>query len=230
MRQVSFLCAAACLLVAGCGSLAPQTVAARKIAEALPQAIGPAARYDVTVDGDPFALARGRARHVHINGQDVQITPAVTLDALTLDADDVSFDTQAHRVSHVGQVTFNAAIGQAHLNSYLAQRRPDVTVTLEQTDLQARLPVAAGPLHTIIGVAGTLTPSEPGASTLDFVADRARLGFLPVPAFVVNATLSELNPLVDLSTVRVPLALQSAQVAQGRLVLRGTAQFAASNP
>ena len=60
--------------LAGCAHPVQET-AAHKIADALPSLLGPAAHYDVQVDGDPFALTRGRARAVHIQGQDVQLAP-----------------------------------------------------------------------------------------------------------------------------------------------------------
>lgn len=213
------------LLLTGCSSLSPQTVAAHKIADALPQTLGPARHYDVQVDGDTLALTRGRARQVRIQGEDVQVAPGAVLDTLDLTAQDVSFDTQTRRLDHVGAVVFAGTMGQAHLSDYLARCRPDLTVTLRQDDVEARLPVAAGPLHTTATVYGNLTPTAPGASTLDFAADRARLSFLPVPAFLVNRALDERNPVVDLSNLRIPVALQSADVENGALVLRGTADL-----
>ncbi len=220
-----FSAAVAALLLAGCGSLSPQTVAAHKIADALPQTLGPARHYDVQVEGDSFALARGRARRVRIHGDDVQLSSEVTLDTLDIAAQDISFDTQAKRLEHIGTVAFAGTMAQAHLAAYLAQRRPDFTVTLRENDVEARLPVNVGPLHTTATVYGNLTPTTPDASTLDFVADRARLSFLPVPAFLVNQAVGTLNPVVDLSGFKMPVALQSADVEQGTLVLRGTADL-----
>lgn len=67
-----------------------QETAAHKIADVLPSMLGPAAHHDVQVEGDPFALSRGRARAVHIQGQNVQIAPGITLDTLDAEARDVS--------------------------------------------------------------------------------------------------------------------------------------------
>jgi len=66
----------------GCGASSPQTIAAHKISDALPRVLGPARHYDVKVGGDALALARGRARSVHVHGQDVQLTPTLTVDTL----------------------------------------------------------------------------------------------------------------------------------------------------
>lgn len=226
MRHNAPLTLAACLALAGCGvGQSAQTIVAHKIADALPQAIGPAAHYDVQVSGDTLGLARGRARGVSIHGWQVQMTPAVTLDALTLDARDIVFDARSRQVQSIGGATFAASLGQANLNRYLAQTRPDLQVTLGQSELTATLPVSVGPLRTTVAVAGVLAPTSPGASTLDFITDRARLGILPVPAFAVNAALEAVNPVLDLSRVKVPIGVQSADVEAGLLTLRGTAQL-----
>ena len=120
------------VLLSGCGSLSPQTVAAHKIADTLPQTLGPARHYDVQVEGNSFALARGRAHRVRIHGDDVQAAPNATLDTLDIAAQDVSFDTRAKRLDHVGTVEFTGTMGQGHLAQYLAQHRPDFTVTLRE--------------------------------------------------------------------------------------------------
>jgi len=216
----------ACLALAGCGvGQSVQTIVAHKIADALPQALGPASHYYVRVSGNALGLARGRAHGVFIYGQDVQLTPAVTLDTLTLNARDIVFDAKSRQVQSIGSASFAASLGQAHLTEYLLQARPNLTVTLGASDLQATLPVSVGPLQTTVSVRGTLVPTAPGASTLNFVADRARLGVLPVPAFAVNAALEAVNPILDLSRVKVPVGVQSADVEGGMLTIRGTARL-----
>lgn len=187
--------------------------------------LGPARHYDVQVEGDTFALTRGRARRVKVHGEDVHLAPAETLDTLDFAAEDVSFDMQARRLQHIGRAEFTGTIRQGHLDQYLAQNRPELVVTLRSGDVEARLPIVAGPLRTTATVSGSLTPTAPGANTLNFVADRARLSFLPVPAFLVNRALEVVNPVVDLSQAKVPIALQSVDVVNEVVVLHGTADL-----
>lgn len=226
MRRSMAAVVPACLLLAGCGvGQSAQTIVAHKIADALPQTIGPASHYNVQVSGDALGLARGRARGVRIVGNDVQMTPAVTLDTLTLEARDIVFDTKSRQVQSIGSSAFAASLGQVHLTEYLLRVRPALSVTLGDGDMTATLPVVFGPLHTSVAVRGTLAPTTPGASTLDFVADCGRLGVLPVPAFAVNAALQAVNPVLDLTHVKVPIGVQSADVVGGILTIKGTAQL-----
>jgi len=214
----------------GCGSLSPQTVAAHKISDALPQILGPAAHYEVRVQGDTMALTRGRARNVHVEGRDVQLSPTITVDTLTFDAQDVSFDTKAKKLQKVGPVAFVGTMDQTHLESYLGKVKlskilQGLRVKLRARDVQAQVPVNAGPIHTAVTVYGNPAPNGQDARTINFVVDKARLGFLPVPAVLFNQALKEVNPIVDLSAVRVPIKVQSTSVEGGKLVLRGTAKI-----
>lgn len=214
----------------GCGSLSPQIIAAHKISDALPQILGPAAHYEVRVQGDTMALTRGRARTIHVEGRDVQLSPTITLDTLTFDAQDVSFDTKARKLQKVGQVAFVGTMGQAHLESYLGNVKMSkmlqgLRIKLRPSDVQAQVPVNAGPIHTTVTVYGNPAPNGPDAQSINFVVDKARLGFLPVPAVLFNQALKEVNPIVDLSAVRVPIRVRSTSVEGGKLVLRGTAKL-----
>lgn len=211
----------------GCGHPVQET-AAHKIADALPSALGPAAHYDVQVDGNPFALARGRARGVHIQGQDVQVSPHLTLDTLNADAEDVSFDTETRRLSHVGVTRFTATIGQEHLTAYLAQSKPllpGLVVTLRDSAVEARVPVAFLGLHTTAALAGTFVPNAADPSRLDFVTRGAQVGSVPLPAGLVNLAVDTLNPVISLTGLKAPLTITRSGVEHGRLMLQGTADL-----
>lgn len=211
----------------GCGHPAQET-AAHKIADALPSLLGPAARYDVQVNGDPFALTRGRARSVHIQGEQVQLSPALTLDTLDADAEDVSFDTQTRRLDHVGRTQFTATLNQAHLTAYLAQSKPllpGLVVTLRANDVEAQVPVTAFGLHSVAYLNGSLTPDAADPGKLDFVAHSAQIGQVPLPASLVNLAIDQLNPVVNLTGLKAPLTITNAFVENSRLNIQGTADL-----
>ena len=228
MRRLSRTALAVSMLaLTGCGHPVQQT-AAHKIADALPRVIGPAARYDVQVDGDPFALARGRARGVHIQGLSVQLSPILTLDTLNADIEDVSFDRDTRTLTHVGQTRFTAALSQPHLSAYLAASKPllpGLAVTLRTDDVQAAVPVTFLGLHTTARLSGTVRPSALDPTRLDFVAGDAQIGVVPLPAGLINLALDQLNPVITLAGLRVPLTVTQAQIADGKLALGGTADL-----
>ena len=57
------------------------------------------------------------------------------------------------------------------------------------------------------------------------MADAASLGVVSIPAGLVNYALDEINPVFDLSHIRVPLTLTRADVVNSQIVLQGTANL-----
>lgn len=223
--RILSLCAV--LALAGCAHPVQET-AAHKIADALPSLLGPAAHYDVQVDGDPFALSRGRARAVHIQGQEVQLSPALTLDTLDTDVHDVSFSRETRRLDHVGRADFTATLNQEHLTAYLAHFKPllpNLVVTLRPDDVQARVPVKFLGLETTAALSGTFKPDAAEPSKLDFVTDGAQVGIVPLPAGLVNLAVDQLNPVLSLSGLKAPLSITGAGIVNSRLTLKGTADL-----
>jgi hypothetical protein len=215
------------IVAIGCGHPVQET-AAHKIANILPSVLGPAAHYDVQVDADAFALARGRARAVHIQGQDVQLSPSITLDTLNADARDVSFDTTTRRLSHIGETTFTASLGQANLDRYLAQSKPllpGLVVTLQSDTVEARIPISVLGLHSTAALSGSFRPNADDPRKLDFETSGAQIGPVPLPAGLVNLAVQSVNPVIDLSGIKAPLTVTDAHITDSRLVLSGTARL-----
>lgn len=230
LTSMTALAAAAFLF--GCGHPVQET-AAHKIADILPSVLGPATHYEVQVDGDPFALTRGRARAVHVQGVGVQLSPILTLDTLNADVEDVSFDTKTRKLSHLGRTAITASLGQGNLSRYLAQSKPllpGLVVTLLPDTVEAQVPVSALGLQTTATLTGFLRPDASDPSKLDFVASGAQLGNVPVPPSLVNLALDTVNPLLDLSTLKAPLIVTDAKVQSSRLVLSGTADLSGLVP
>ena len=220
------------LAACGCGNPVQET-AAHKIADALPSALGPATHYDVQVDGDPLALSRGRARAVHLQGRDVQLSPLLTLDTLDADVRDVSFDPKTRRLNHVGGTTFRATLSQANLDRYLAQfkpRLPGLTITLLPDRVGAQVPVSFFGVRTVAALSGTLSPNPDDPQKLDFRTRGAQVGSLPLPTGLANLAVSTLNPVVSLSGLPAPLTITEAHVVGSRLALLGTADLAGLVP
>jgi hypothetical protein len=190
----------------------------------LPSVLGPADGYDVHIDGSLFSLARGHAKRVEIKGTDVQISQGLVLDSVKIDALDASFDTKAQRIKNIGKIEFTGTISQAHLTDYLTHhptKVPGIQVLLRWSDVEAQVPIST--IRTTGILDGTLAPSRRGHDKIDFTVSQARMGKLPLPASLVNWAVDHLNPVVDLSGLKVPISLDRVEVHQGLMTLTGTA-------
>jgi len=212
------------LLVTGCGGSNPRVIAAHKIADALPDMIGPAKHYDVDVDGSAMSLARGHAHRVQIHGKDVELAPSLVVNKLEVDAHDVSFDKEAHKVENASHVDVTATVGQLHLDQYLAANKPiaGLVVQIRWTDVEASVPVSALGMTTTVRVDGSLAPSASGSDKLDFVPSGADIGPVPIPHKLIDIAMKRINPVLDLSTMKFPVNLSSAKAVNGMLVVEGT--------
>ena len=158
----------------------------------------------------------------------MQVAPDTTLDTLDIDARDVAFDVGAKRIEKVGRTTFTGTVSQRNLTAYLTHRQPLVpglAVQILARDVRAMVPVEAAGLHTKAVIAGTLVPDAAKPDHLNFKADSASIGLLPIPARWVNFALTEVNPVFDLSRLKVPITLTRADVVNGQIVLQGTADL-----
>jgi len=222
--QAALFAVTAGVLVAGCGGSNPRVIAAHKIADALPDMIGPAKHYDVNVDGSAMSLARGHAHRVQIHGRDVELAPSLVVNKLEVDAHDVSFDREAHKVENASHVDVNATIGQLHLDQYLAAHKPiaGLIVQIRWSDLEASVPVSALGISTTVRVDGSLAPSASGADKLDFVPSGGDIGPVPIPHRLIDMAMNRINPVLDLSTMKFPVTISSTKAVNGVLVVEGT--------
>ena len=155
------------------------------------------------------------------------------MDTLTADVRDVSFDTKTRTLSHLGQTAFTASLGQDNLTRYLAQSKPllpGLVVSLLPDTVEAQVPVSAFGVQTTAELSGSLRPNAADSSRLDFVASSAQIGNVLVPPSLVNLALDTVNPLLDLSVLKAPLAVTDAKVQNSRLVLSGTADLSGLVP
>lgn len=211
------------LLPAGCREV--ERVAERKVNDILPGYVGPADKYSTRVRGNPDALRRGRMRSVHVDGVNVRLTEDLTADALRLDLENVDVDTGTKRLRSVERVTFLAMLGEASLNRYIKARRPeirDLRVELGAADATVHAtPEILGVALTPIAVKGTVTPRD-GGSLLDFTPGSGRVAVVPVPAALLAYLAQNLNPVVDLSTLRIPIRVEKSEIKDRAVYLTGT--------
>lgn len=225
----ALLCLGVAVGVAGCGRTVERKAEAA-VKEILPTYLGPADKYETRVRGSAAAIIRGRLAHVHVDGKNVRLTPDLIADELTLDLTDVEVDTRARQLRAVGSCAFSVALGEAHLNRYIRARRsdiPELRVSLQESGDGGRITVSARP--TLLGiptfpvtVSGRVSPKPPNGVALDFSPERARVSIVPIPSVVLDYLAPRLNPIVDLSMLRVPVQVRHAEVRGRRLLVSGT--------
>jgi len=215
-------------LIYGCGIQSPQHMAAKAIEKRLPALIGPAQSWDVNVAGSDLELARGRASEVKLHVVDVQLSKALTLDDVLIDSTDLTFDRSTHKLTHAGKTTATVSIGADNLSSYLYARHPDwssLQISYSGQDIAAQLPLQILGQTANVKMNGRFVPDPSNAEDVDLHADSASVASIPIPISLVNYALGHLNPLVSLRGFRYPVQIESTNVTNNELVVRGSIQI-----
>lgn len=216
----------AATLISGCsrGIIRPKIEAG--IENALPGYIGPAKEYHVEADGPSKPMLNGEIGALHITGRDVQLTPSLVVRDLVVDMKKVKADPSTRKLQRVGSTIFQATVTEKAVNDYVRASRPNSTEI--RIDLEpGKLTAVARPTFHGIGAEISVTgkPQIAGGSKVNFVADKASVSIVPVPAFIVNELLDLVNPVLDLNQMKFPVSLTSVTVKKDTVELAGKATF-----
>jgi len=219
-----FLLVFASVFCGGCGRPVEREIE-KSITKLLPQYLGPAEKYETHVKGrNVGALTRGRLATVRVEGTQSVLTPTIVADSLTLNLSGVSVDPKSRRIQKVEQADFLIGVGEVNLNRYIKATRPNIpelkaTVRGNELLVSARPEIFGFPTATI-QVGGNVVPS-PDGTALNFAPTEAKVSVVPIPKPVLDFLAKQLNPVLDLSTLRIPTRVTQARVENGKLVFSG---------
>ncbi|HEY3333152.1 MAG TPA: DUF2993 domain-containing protein [Capsulimonadaceae bacterium] len=199
---------------------------------ALPEVIGPADSWEVTVGGNQGTIIGGRVPSVVIHGVNAHVTPEMTMTTLDIDARDISVDLRKRTVKSIGSVTFQGTLNQAQLDRYLRltdgadpNRPRQLSVGLRRNDLLIGFRYAKYGVSVPVSVAGRLSISRAGSDKIDLNPTRTAVAKVPIPSSVVDYEMKQVNPVIDLSTMKFPVTLRDIHVADGQMVFAGKTEI-----
>lgn len=222
MKKTTLLFSIAAL-VAGCSTAIIRSKVEKGIRDRLPQYLGEAESYKVSVKGPESDLIGGKIQSLHIEGTKAQLN-GVIVDKMTVDMNDIRFDPINRTAKSVGETYFVANISSESINSYIQQHRDNTdSISIEIKDghvLVNAIPKFAG-VNFPITIKGK--PTIVNGSKVEFKADSAAISVLPVPAFIVNAIIDRVNPVFDASQIRIPITIDNITIEDGFVVISGKA-------
>ena len=193
-----------------------------EIEAALPEALGPADRYDATVEG--VRLGDGTAERIRIVGERVARQDAPVVDRLDVDLRGVRYDRKTKRLLGADSTRATARVRASDLATYLDRQRgvgqarvtlaaPDrATVRVEGEIRGLRLPVAAE-------IRGRLAASG-GTVRLD--VESVRAAGIGLGGTIAGQIDDLVNPVVDLTDESLRLRVTEVRVEGDVLVLEAT--------
>ena len=222
----------------GCGRAVNRS-AERRVRDALPRLIGEAKSYKVSINNDPFKTISGALSNVAIDGDDVLLSNGFLLDHLHLDLKGVSVDTRKGVVKSIRETRFEATVGKANLDEFLAGTQvPEETLRNTRVTLDQGFVTITG-IRELIEFRVPLLNQNPVKVTVPFtltgvlrVAGARRVAFDPKHLTVVGLPLAG-KPLafltdrferaVDLNALPFPVTLSDVQIRPNGMILSGVA-------
>ena len=193
-----------------------------EIEAALPAALGPAARYDATVEG--LRLGDRTADRVDVRGDRVAREDAPVVDRLDATLWGVAFDRGERRLSRVDSARAVARLLPGDLEDYLAAARglTEPRVTLSPPDRLSlrfrgefegvRLPGAE--------IVGRLR-AEGGGVRME--VESVRAAGIGLGAGVARRVEDRINPVLDLTDEALALTVDAVRVTDGALTVQASA-------
>jgi uncharacterized protein YpmS len=225
VKKKMALVAALAALVSGCAGGFVRSQAESGIRDALPTYIGPAKNYTVAVDGSASGIINGHMRHVRIEGTDVQIDPKLTVAQIVIDMDDVHYNHK-RQITRIGSTLFKASVTEAMVNHFAEQgQAKEYKAKATLTDGSVKVDCVARLLGAGMPVSFTGKPQIAHGNKINFVVDSASAAHLSIPAAIANKILDRVNPIIDMSTMKFPVTLDTISVKQGSIDVSGKAEI-----
>ena len=211
----------------GKGKLDAFSLAESVLQRELPNRVGPADEYEVKFDRSGSNIAKGIISRVDVAGINVRTSDGLVIPELDLHLEDVKLGLKSRGIDKVGKSDFSVGLGEAAVSNYVRHRGgarlKDVTVAFQKGQIMVGgTPELLGfPVRT--QVAGK--PVIRGGTAIDFDASRVDVGGIKLPGMVVDALEKKVNPVVDLSGLKLPVRISDFRVEGSRLVASGAATF-----
>ena len=213
-------------LLAGCGERLVADKIESRVERRLPDIIGPADSYEVSVSGRTPKMLSGRLSELVIHGRNVQLQPDLNVDDLVVEMRDVEFDTGKNELTGVGETAFSAVISGKCLTRFIVKRQPDLKeLKIELRPGKATVRVRPSLLGLSAGVAITGGLEVAPSNKISFIPDKMSVAGLPIPERALNFVSERINPVMDMSLASFPAQITRIAVMAGRIRVEGTADL-----
>ncbi|MFA6666590.1 MAG: DUF2993 domain-containing protein [Armatimonadota bacterium] len=227
--------------LAGCSGGYIRSKVETAIREALPNYIGPAKEYKVSVSGSSSAMMSGKVEGVHVLGTDVKVNitrPApnggqlekafLDVQEMSIDMQDIFYDMKSRTLASVANADIKARVTEESINRYVREtvsNGRNYTISLLPGKIEAELTASALGFSIPVRLSGRLMIANGGR--VNFEPDSASMAQIPIPKSAVNVLISRINPVLDLSTFTFPVTLEKINVTQGAMELVGHGSYTA---
>jgi len=214
------------LMLAGCGGNIRNRIE-KGIERCLPQIIGPASSYQVTVSGSTLKMFRHRLSRVYIKGEDVRLPNGLEVSHLDVCLNEVEFDPDKRTIIDSAEATYSVVLSEEELERYLKKTYPSIPglgIDLKEGHMVARASPSLIGLTTTISAAALFGIDSQRKLVLDIKKINA-VG-VQAPSFAREYIESKLNPVFDASELGYDATIDSVSIKPGYVTITGKLDLA----
>lgn len=211
------------MAVALCGCGGVKSRVEKGIERSLPQLIGPAKSYQVSVSGSTAKMLKSKLSRIDIQGEEVRLSNGMQLAKLEVSLTDVEFDSDTRSIRRTSSTTYSATLSEKELERYLRKTHPEIpelTVKLERDCATATAKPELMGLAAELRAESALKVRDNRQLVLDL--KRITLGGLPAPGFAREYIEKKANPAFDASQLGYDATINSVSMEPGYITLNGT--------
>lgn len=195
------------------------------VKEKMPDMIGPARSYSVSVRGGLFEIIKGCIGGVNIRGNGVRLANGLSIDRLDIKLKGIKFKPD-QTITEVQSTDFTAIVTEQGLSEFLANARPDMKDSkVSLADDHLTLSASPRILATRTPVTLNCSLRIDGGVKLNLVIDRLVARGVKAPGFVRGKLMHDLNPVFDTQQMGIEAKLNSVRIANGAIALTGSADL-----
>lgn len=193
----------------------------------LEQRLGPARRYEVHLDRERSDLSKGRVGGADITALGVRTRNGLVISRIELHLGEVQLDENMHPLRTTVSGTFYARIGREAVSRFVRERAGRKVAGIKLDFHPGEIVVHAKPDLMGVGIRSEVTgrPVLNGRRAIDFEARRVSVFGMRLPAAARDALEKRINPVVDLSALKLPIRVTQVSVLTQGLEVRGTADL-----
>lgn len=195
----------------------------RELEKRLPALVGPAKKYTVKIkDTGIMDLLSGTIKDLYMSAEQVLPKDCPQIESVKIHLSGIEFDLD--KIEKITGANFIIILSQDSINNYLPEKvkeYPDLRVELKDNNITVSTSKKIYGFALPIKVAGILEAEN--QKRVNFRCNSLSVSGIPLPEFVRKNLEEKVNPLVDLTEMKIITNILGIKIMDNRLQVEGSA-------
>lgn len=196
----------------------------KELEKRLPDIVGPAKKYTVKIMNTGILdLLSGDIKDMYLISEEVQPKNVPLLELVKVHLHNITFDID--KIEKIEKAGFIINLGQDSINKYLPEKikeYPDIKMELTENLITINTNTKVWMFDLPVKVTGILEVEN--QKKVNFKCSKIKVGGVNLPDFVEKQLESKINPLVDLTEMKIITNILNIKLLDKKLQIEGNAR------